>query len=271
MPRHSPQIGDQVVIERDDIQGLFDALIRKEYRVVGPTVRDGAVVYDEVASASELPIGWSDKQEAGTYRLKKRSGSKALFGYVSSPHSWKKFLYPPVLRLLQAERDNGKIKYIPESEAAPKYALIGVRACELAAIAIQDKVLTQGAYIDATYLARRRDLFIVAVNCGQAGGTCFCASMGTGPKVTGAFDLALTEIVDSGHHYFVAEVGTSLGGKVLQDVPHREATAEDKEAAEKIVAETAQNMGRELDTTDLKDLLNRNTEILGGTTWHHAA
>ena len=34
---------------------------------------------------------------------------------------------------------------------------------------------------------RRRDNFIVAVNCGEAGGTCFCVSMNTGPKVAGRF------------------------------------------------------------------------------------
>jgi sulfhydrogenase subunit beta (sulfur reductase) len=30
-------------------------------------VRDGAIVYDELESAQELPIGWTDVQEAGTY------------------------------------------------------------------------------------------------------------------------------------------------------------------------------------------------------------
>jgi sulfhydrogenase subunit beta (sulfur reductase) len=259
MPRHSPKVGDQVVFERENFQQLLDALIRREYQVVGPTVRDSAVVYDEVTSAADLPAGWTDEQEAATYRLQRRA-SKALFGYVSSPHSWKKFLYPPVMRLWRARRENGDYRIIADDKEVPKFAFLGVRSCELHAIAIQDKVLTQGVYVDAAYQARRKNLFIVAVNCGRAGGTCFCTSMGTGPKVTGGFDLALTEIVDANRHYYVTEIGTPMGAEVMQAVSLREATAEDKRLAEQIVAETARNMGRSLDTTDLKDLLYRNSE-----------
>jgi sulfhydrogenase subunit beta (sulfur reductase) len=257
MPSHSPKVGDQVVIERENLQQLLDVLIRQGYQVVGPTVRDSAVVYDAVTSVADLPEGWADQQEAGTYRLQK-SASKALFGYVSSPHSWKKFLYPPVLPFWQARRENGDFHITANDKEVPRFAFLGVRSCELHAIAIQDKVLTQGPYVDAAYQARRKNLFIVAVNCGQAGGTCFCASMGTGPKVTGGFDLALTEIVDANRHDFVAEVGTPRGAEVLREVTRRDATAADRQQAEQIAAETARHMGRSLDTTDLKELLYRN-------------
>jgi len=88
----------------DTVLGNFVKVLEERgYRVVGPTVREGAIVYDQLHAESDLPIGWTDEQEAGTYRLKKRD-DEALFGYVVGPHSWKKFLLVPELRLWQARR-----------------------------------------------------------------------------------------------------------------------------------------------------------------------
>jgi sulfhydrogenase subunit beta (sulfur reductase) len=250
---------DQVVVERDDLQYLLEALQKRGYQVIGPTVRDQAIIYDDLTSATDLPIGWTDEQEAGTYRLKKRS-DEARFGYAVGLHSWKKYLHPPVLRLWQAARDGSSFQINPDADPPPKYAFIGVRACELNAIAIQDRVFMQGESVDPGYKARRENLFIVALNCGQAGGTCFCTSMGTGPKATFGFDLALTEVIEADHHYFVVEVGTELGAAVFQDVPHKAAKTHEVAAAEEVVTQTAAQMGRTMDTGGIKELLYRNYE-----------
>jgi formate hydrogenlyase subunit 6/NADH:ubiquinone oxidoreductase subunit I len=214
-------------------------------------------VYDALESAADLPVGWTDEQEGGTYRLKKRD-DQALFGYVVGPHSWKKFLHPPLRRLWQARRDGNGFQILEENPQAPRYAFIGVRSCELHAIAIQDKVFMGGPHVDPSYQSRRENAFIIAVNCGQAGGTCFCVSMQTGPKATSGFDLALTEVLEAGRHDFVVEVGTELGAQILREVPHQECSVEDKVKAERIVAKTAEQMGRTMDTTDIKNLLYRN-------------
>ena len=115
-------------------------------------------------------------------------------------------------------------------------------------------------YADPTYQSRRNNLCIIAINCGQAGGTCFCTSMKTGPGVTSGFDLALTEVLSNKQHFFVAEVGSQLGSELLQSVPYREASNEEIQIAENIVAHTAEHMGRSLDTTNIKDLLYRNLD-----------
>lgn len=86
------------VMAPEGVAALVEALRRRGYAVVGPTVRDGAIVYDEIQSAGELPAGWTDEQDGGTYRLKRR-GDGALFGYAVGPQSWKRFLHPPVQRL----------------------------------------------------------------------------------------------------------------------------------------------------------------------------
>lgn len=255
----SPAVQDQAVLERRHFAALLDALGRKGYRVVGPTVRDGAIVYDELTTSAQLPAGWTDEQEGGKYRLKKRT-DEALFGYAVGPHSWKKFLHPPVERLWQAKRKGSDFQILEEPGDARKYAFIGVRSCELHAIAIQDKVFMNGQYVDAAYKARRENAFIVAVNCGVAGGTCFCVSMNTGPKASSGFDLALTEVLEAERHYFVIEVGSELGAEVVRELPLGKANDEEVQTAERIVADTATQMGRSLDTAGIKELLYRNYE-----------
>ncbi len=254
-----PQMLDRVVVDREHIQELFVTLTNKGYQVIGPTVRDHAIVYDTLTSLADLPIGYTDEQDGGTYRLKKRA-DQAMFGYVVGPHSWKKFLFPPVMKLWQARREGNGFEVIAENKEAPKFAFLGVRSCELHAISIQDKVFMRPEYTDPTYQTRRNNICIIAINCGQAGGTCFCTSMGTGPKVTADFDLSLTEVLGKDLHYFVVEVGSQLGSELLYTIPHREASLDDIQLAEDIVANTAEHMGRSMDTTSIKDLLYRNLD-----------
>jgi ferredoxin len=256
IPHAMPTTG---LLDRLGFARLFDALARHGYQVVGPAVREGAIVYDTLTSAEQLPVGWTDEQDGGTYRLKRRNDG-AFFGYAVGPHSWKKFLHPPVQRLFRARRTESGFEVLTESDPAPKYALLGVRACELHAIAIQDKVFLGGPHIDPIYRARRENLFLVAVNCAQAGGTCFCVSMNTGPKASGAFDLALTEIIENERHCFVVQAGSERGAELLAELPHQAAKEQDRQTADRIVAETARQMGRTLDTTGIKELLYHNYE-----------
>ena len=253
----SELLDQEYILERNDLQKLFDVLSKSGYRIIGPSVRDGAIVYDDLSSADDLPAGWTDEQDGGTYRLKKRS-DQALFGYNVGPHSWKKFLFPPRTRLWQADRGAGTTEISEESPDTQKMAFIGVRSCDLHAIAVQDRVFIQPNVVNTSYQARRQQTFIVAVNCGQAGGTCFCVSMNTGPKATAGFDLALTEILEGERHYFVVEAGTEAGLAVIEQVPHTSAGPAEKTAAETVVSAAASQMGRQMDTTDIKDLLYRN-------------
>lgn len=256
----SSSLGTELaVLERDHLQLLLDIIGKRGYRVVGPTVRDHAIVYDDLTSVADMPAGWTDEQDGGTYRLKRRD-DQALFGYAVGPDSWKKFLHPPVVRLWRAKTGGNGFQIMEEHEEVPKFAFIGVRPCEIHAIAIQDKVFLNGEYRDPSYEARRQALFIVALNCGHAGGTCFCVSMNTGPKATFGFDLALTEVLEPDRHYFVVEVGTKLGAEILREIPHKAASEEEKATAEGIVAETAGQMGRTMDTRGIKDMLYRNYE-----------
>jgi sulfhydrogenase subunit beta (sulfur reductase) len=249
----------QFVLERDNFQQLLDALVRRGYRVVGPTLRDGAIVYDTVSSTADLPVGWTDEQTGGSYRLRRRN-DQALFGYAVGPNSWKRFLHPPVERLWRATRRGNRFEIQEEVNENPKIAFLGVRSCELHAISIQDRVFLHGQRVETAYKSRREQIFTVAVNCAQAGGTCFCTSMNTGPRVRSGFDLALTEVLEDGRHYFLLEAGTEAGEDVIGEFPHRAAEDREREAADRICAKTAATMGRTMDTEDIKPLLYRNYE-----------
>ncbi len=247
----------QCILQCDHLQQLFDALTNRGYQIIGPTVRDGAIVYDDLNSVDDLPAGWTDEQNGGSYRLKKRD-DQALFGYNQGPHSWKKSLFPPRSLLWQADR-KGKTAEISNEPSEPhRTAFIGVRSCDLHAIAIQDRVFIQPEFVNPSYRARREGAFIVAVNCGQAGGTCFCVSMNTGPKATAGYDLALTEIIEAERHYFLVEVGSERGQEIIEKVSTLPAGPTEEAAAEAVVSHAAGQMGRQMDTTGIKDLLYRN-------------
>ncbi len=242
---------DPVVFSAGAFDQLLAAIRRRGFRLVGPVVRDGAICYDDIGSVADLPAGWTDDQDAGSYRIRHSAADPALFGYTVGPHSWKKYLFPPSARLLAPERPPGQ-----------PFAFIGVRACELKAIAIQDRVFLGGQHKDPQYAARRDGALIVAVNCGRAGATCFCASMDAGPRVSEGFDIALTELPgdrdDNGGHRFLAEAGTARGARILGDVPGQPAGAGDIGAAQAVTDRARAGMGRAMPGLDVRELLREN-------------
>ena len=248
------------ILGADQLGNLIAALVRKGYEVIGPTMRDGAIVYDRVESVEDLPAGWTDEQEPGRYRLKRRE-DEALFGYAVGPQSWKKYMHPAEVRLWSAERQGGTFRIL-NHEAKPErpHALLGARACELAAIAVQDRVLLEDKYRDPIYDQRSRGAFVIAVQCTQAASTCFCASMGTGPQVSDGFDLVLTELLGSKGHRFLVATGSDRGAEMLGELEAVPATGEDRQEAGARVEAAARRQVRSIDTTDIKELLQDNFE-----------
>ena len=246
-------------IERGDLDRLFEALRARGFTVVGPVARDGAIVWDEVSSSGDLPAGWTDEQAPGRYRLR-RAGGPALFDWTVGPTSPKTWLHPAAVTLLRSRRERGTLQVLDGDAPAPPLALFGLRACELAAIALQDRVLLGGRVTDPVYRQRREQAFLVAVQCGRAGRTCFCASMGTGPEARSGYDLALTELTEGDRHVFVAEAGSPRGAELLASLRPAAATPAEAEAAGAAVTRAAGQMGRELDTAGLPELLASSLE-----------
>jgi len=248
------------ILAAADLDLLIQALRSAGYRVVGPVLADQAIVYDEIAGADDLPQGWTDEQEKGFYRLMRRH-DPAYFGYAVGPHSWKKYLHPPRRQVWRAHQSNGNLEIELPAEDSQATAFLGVRSCELHAIAIQDRVFLTGRYPNGSYQNRRQKVFTVSVNCTSAAATCFCQSMNTGPAVGLDCDLEMTEIVNAGEHYFLVRSGSDSGEAILKQLPLLPATADQTEGEAAAIDNAVQQMKngpRSFDSSDLQSLLYRN-------------
>ena len=232
---------------------LFDTLMEKGYTIVGPTVRDQAVVYDHLHSPADLPIGIGDDQDGGHYRLVNRV-DEARFGYNLGQSSWKRFLYPPRTDLFRVTRGEDGLVFEMASDPGTRYALVGVRACELAAIDTQDEIFL-GPAADPTYASSRGEALIVAVNCGQAAATCFCTSMGTGPRCQTGYDILMTELLDDDIPAYVVESGSDRGADIIVGLPGRSTTADDVARLEATIIGAERDTVRRMETEGIRDLL----------------
>lgn len=253
-------------MEASKLDVLLSTLAKVGYQPIGPKIHDGAVMYEPIASVADMPTGWADEQDGGTYRLV--PGTKgSFFEYLTGPSSWKKYLYPPKQKMWEANRDGAGYKIEKNKTEEPSYAFIGVRSCELQAIKIQDKVFgygradqcDKGIFSDPGYVERRGKALIIAVNCSRAGKTCFCSSMGGDPHVKEGqgFDLALTELFTDGKHLFVVEVGSEKGALILDVLPYRNAETAELIAVQEQAQKARAQMGRKM-VSEVKDLLQRN-------------
>jgi sulfhydrogenase subunit beta (sulfur reductase) len=256
----------RVAVDLRALQQLISLLKSRGYQVIGPVLRDGAILYDSIDQLEDLPAGWTEEQERGRYRVR-QTHDRALFGYGLGPQSWKKFLNPPEVRLFQAHRENGCLQFTEDSGPPRPFAFLGVRACELAAIEAQDRVFLSGPFADAVYARRRRGALLLAVNCTHATPVCFCASMRTGPRARSGFDLALTEIIEEGQQLFLAEAGTPEGAEILGQLPFRPASPELCRKAEDAVERAAV----QIRGIDIEGLHQRISESFEHPRWDDAA
>jgi ferredoxin len=244
-----------VTLDQDGLRALLDLLRADGWSLIGPREVDGAIRHLPLDGLDDLPRGRGDTQDAATYRVVDR-GDEAVFGHAVGPDSWKAELFP-ARELIRRGTPSPAGDTDPGAgrPTAPRLALVGVRSCDLHAIEIHDRVLLARAAQDVRYAARREAVLIVAVTCSDPGGTCFCASMGTGPEPTEGYDIALTELLE-GEHRFLARPGSPRGESLLGRLPSVPASTADLDQARTVVEGARSRMGRELDTDGLHDLLH---------------
>lgn len=250
--------GSQSVLDVSGFERLLALLRNDGFALLGPSAREGAIQLGEISGIEDLPRGVGDEQSPGRYRLRMREDDE-LFGWAAPSQPWKKQFLPSRLDLVRIRRKGSKLEVEAATPPARPVAIIGARPCEVAAMRVQDGVLRDGPHPDGDYAARREATFVLAVNCGTPSGTCFCASMDTGPRAKAGFDLAATELMEPNHR-FLMEVGSDAGARVLERVAATPATDSDIAAAEDRIAEAAQTMGRALDNKGLPEKLLANLE-----------
>ena len=241
MPKKSPEIGVVIAITKPHLDTILTTLSGLGYQLEGPQVQDFTVILGPIENLADLPKGYTSQEEPGKYTLSS-NGKENYFDLTSGPHSWKKYFFPPKAQLMVFQQDaDDPTSWITTSGEgeAPRYALIGVKPCDLAGIQIQDKIFLEGERCDPIYQERREKALIMGTNCSEPCGTCFCTSMGTGPKAESGFDLALTELKD----HFLIEVGSEKGQKALLDLEWQAASDEMLKEAEEVIKNSIQTYG----------------------------
>jgi len=234
------------LLAKSSFQVLIDTLKKHQYKVLGPVVQEGAIKWDEIHCTEDLPIGWRDHQEPGKYCLEKTDSGK-IFDAVHGQESVKRHTFAPREHLLTIERKKKGFDVHPRLPPTERIALIGVRACDLAGLKIQDRIFLQDQFPDPYYQARRENLFLVAVNCTRAHATCFCASMKTGPKAQSEYDLVLTESEKD----FLVQAGTSEGLSIFQALQMSLAPAARVKEDDNRIAACASSQTRKIDNSRL--------------------
>jgi len=250
-----PEIGSTITIQKPAFNSILAHLKEDGYLPIGPRVKNESLVYETIDNLEDLPQGYSTVQKPGYFRLI-HTGHTRYFDITHGAHSWKQFLFPSRLELFTLHKNHAGWYDTTQQAETPRYAFIGVRACELAAIHIQDNIFMRADFTDPVYRARRDRAVIISVNCTHPAETCFCTSMGTGPRVKNGFDLNLTELDD----VFVLTIGSDLARKLLTSVPFEDARGYALNNVEHKIEHAEQQIRRTLDTKDLPELILDNLD-----------
>lgn len=223
---------DRYLLNERGLELVFQALERDGRTVIGPSVGEGAIVYKPLRGLQDLPRGLGDRQAPAQYRLETRTDG-LWFAYAAPARPLKSWFRPDRERLVTLRRGPSDLVVEAEPVAHERVALFGVRACDLVGLRRLDSVLLSGPHRDERYATRREDVLVIAAHCTHPAGTCFCASMGTGPRAD-AFDLGLIEGIRGSEHLFLLEVGSDAGAALLRGLELRPATSQDQEWAREL-------------------------------------
>ena len=257
MPALKPAVGQQIFLAKNQFASLITVLRNDGYTVIAPSLRDGVIALTPIESASQVASGVRDEQSPGSYRLG-ASDPGTFFQYVVGQDSPKRFVFPPHLCLFKMHVDKDKFVVDAGPPQPPKLALLGIRPCDLAALKVYDRVFKNEnrCESDAYYSAARQQMLVVVVNCTRPGGTCFCASMGSGPQAKEGFDLAMTELRAG----FVIKIGSARGAQLACSLDVREPSPAETELAELRLEQAREHMGRTLNLEQARETLQRNIE-----------
>ncbi|MHC4995675.1 MAG: 4Fe-4S dicluster domain-containing protein [Planctomycetota bacterium] len=249
-------------LPKEALDTLVQLLCGEGYTVIAPTLRDGVISMQPIRESTQIARGVTDEHDGGRYRTT-RTDEGFFFHYVVGPDGPKRYFFPPQQKLFTISVQGERFDLKETGPKPPKLAFIGIRACELAAIAVQDRVLggespQEKAFrceTDNYYRQAREQALLIAVNCTHPGGTCFCASWDTGPEVTDrhVYDISLTELRAG----FILRIASERGFDLVQQLPVREPTAAELDLEELQLLRATERMGRSLKTSGVKELLDR--------------
>lgn len=235
-PRYLPHEG---------LQSLIDALVDRGYQVIGPMVKEGAVVLSTLKEATQLPWGVRDVQSPGRYELEDGDPDRA-FAWVNGPSSLKPLLFKQQETLWEASVDGNGVTQFESVVETSRQAVFGMKPCDIRAMRVQDRVFLEGENVDIRYKARRDTLFTLVVNCTRSAPTCFCVAQGGSTRADMGYDVAMTEI-DGG---LVLDAGSDAGVELLDALALEEARADQVLTSEAAIEEAAAAQTRTTPSTE---------------------
>jgi len=251
-------------LEREKLQSLINLLITSGYRCIGPQFNNNTIVFETLTNVDQLPRGVVDTQSPGNYRLEEQN-HRRYFDWNNGPQAIKPVVFLPHEELWSsAKQADGSITFKEHTPAGEKLAIIGIRACDVAALFLQDKHFLHDQRKDPYYLTHRQNLLLIAVNCTRSASTCFCASTGDGPKVHYGYDISITEL-DEG---YLLDCLSQAGNDILQQLDIIPASTEQQLLAENKIRNATEQQTRKLPSQNLKKLLFGN---LSHSLWNDIA
>ena len=207
-----------------DLVGMIDALRAQFDEVIAPVLEDGVIRMRPIDSADELPTGVIDDQRPGSYRTTTTGGARR-FSYTVGPDSVKAIVHPPRSPVWSMTRDDdGNVAVSVAPTRHVRRAVLGARACDLAALDRLGRTQLNGPHPDRHHAAARTELFVIGVDCSRPAPTCFCESTGTGPFIDGGADLSVTELDGADGVHYVVRSGSAQGREFAESLGLRNAT-----------------------------------------------
>lgn len=220
------------ILKKEDLIRLY-ALLAEGNKVVGPARKgedmDGKTIYafEEASAFSDLHLDYtSTKIPAKKFFMPFR---EKMASFVIEGKNW-----------------NKEIGFNIDSP----FVFFGMHACDINALNKLDKVLLGSHYPMPYYSAKRKNMFIVGIDCTPQP-YCFCRSMGADTVFNG-FDIFLTDLGD----YYFAEILSDTAYNFLKQITNEEPGENDHALYMRTTVEKSKKFAAHVDTTDLTKILD---------------
>ena len=219
------------VFKKEALPALFEALATN--KIIGP-VQKGIDRTGKPIHAFEIVNNFNE----------------LTFDYTFTRFSPKRFFLPYIETLCSFVMKRDQWEKTVDFNIYVPFVFFGMHACDINALNKLDKVLLKSVYPTPYYASKRRNFFIIGMDC-VPHPSCFCRSMGTDTVLHG-FDMFLTDL---GENYFT-EIVSAEAFNYLKAIETRDPTDHDHILYKDVVADRNKKFTCHVDTTDLTKILD---------------
>ncbi len=190
--------------------------ISKDRQLIAPVKTEQQIKYTQVKELSQVELGFN--------------GPGSNLREWFTPHSEQLFTFNKGI--------DGKLTLNATQVKSPARIILGVRACDAAALKYMDTVYGFVPPKDGPYFARRENTVLVGLFCHQPEWSCFCGLVGDGPEAVTGLDLRLADLGES----YLAEAFTTAGEALLASGDYAEATEAQLAQLQQMITKSREGM-----------------------------